>query len=87
MNAGFLAQSLNEVTLSDSAPADQDQVGPAPDEISRGQLFDLQPAEGFGIRVPVEALKRFVLRKVGITTGMQSRLRQPNRTVERFTLD
>ena len=63
VNAGLLPQSLNNVTLSDSAPTHQNQIGPAPDEIPRGQFFDLHPVEGFRIELPVEALQRFILRK------------------------
>ena len=59
--AGFLPQSLNDVTLSDSAPTNQNQVAPAPDEIAGGQLFDLHPVERLGIELPVETLQTLVL--------------------------
>jgi hypothetical protein len=34
MDAGFLPQCLDHVTLSNAAPAGQDQVGPAADEVT-----------------------------------------------------
>ena len=42
------------MTLSDSAPADHDQVVAAPDEIAGGQFLDLHAVEGFGIELPVK---------------------------------
>ena len=58
MHAGLLPYRLDDVTFPDPAPADQDQVGAAPDEVARGQLFDLHAVEGFGIELPVESLQR-----------------------------
>src|ERR1017187_2745213 len=45
LDAALLSQRLNDVTLSDSTPADQDQVIAAPDEIAAGQFFDLHAVE------------------------------------------
>ena len=39
MDASLLPQGLNDVTLSQSAPANHDQVGPAPDEVDGSQFF------------------------------------------------
>src|SRR5260221_3608012 len=64
MHAGLLSYRLDDVTLADPAPAHQDQVGVAPDEIARGELFDLHAVEGFGVELPVESLQNFLLRKV-----------------------
>src|ERR1035438_188848 len=63
LDAGLLSQGLNNVTLSNSTPAHQDQVIAAPDEIAGGQFFDLHAVEGFGIELPVEPLQGLAVRK------------------------
>src|ERR1039458_6234216 len=58
-------QRLDDVTLSASPPADQDQVIAAPDEIAAGQFFDLHAVEGFGVELPVEPFQGLAVRKTG----------------------
>src|ERR1017187_770828 len=57
MNAALLSHRLDDVTLSDSTPADQDQVIAAPDEIAAGQFFDLHAVEGFGVNCQLNPSK------------------------------
>ena len=64
MDTGLLPQGLNNVTLSNSAPTHQDQIGSTPDEISGSQLFDLLAVKGLGVELPVEAFQGFVLSEV-----------------------
>src|SRR5207248_3923674 len=64
MDTGLLPQGLNNVTLSNSAPTHQDQIGATPDEISGSQLFDLLAVKGLGVELPVEAFQGFVLSEV-----------------------
>src|ERR1039457_7208987 len=65
LDADLLSQRLDDVTLSDSTPADQDQVIAAPDEIAAGQFFDLHAVEGFGVELPVEPFQGLAVRKTG----------------------
>src|SRR5262245_52052611 len=67
MDAGLLPQGLNDVALADSAPADQDQVGPAPDKIACCQFLDLHTVESFRIELPIKAFQRLILRKAGLS--------------------
>src|ERR1039458_5981410 len=46
LDADLLSQRLDDVTLCDSTPADQDQVIAARYEIAAGQFFDLHAVEG-----------------------------------------
>ena len=64
MDTGLLAQGLNNVTLPNSTPTQQDQIGSTPDEVSGSQLFDLPAVEGLGVELPVEAFQGFVLSEV-----------------------
>jgi hypothetical protein len=63
LDADLLPQGLNDVTFSDAAPADHDQVVAAPDEIAGGQFLNLHAVEGFGIEPPVEPLQGLGVRK------------------------
>src|ERR1022692_3592037 len=65
LDADLLSQRLDDVTLSDSTPADQDQVIAAPDEIAAGQFFDLHAVEGFVVELPVEPFQGLAVRKTG----------------------
>src|SRR5262245_54873713 len=64
MHAGLLPYRLDDVAFPDSAPADQDQIAPAPDEITCGQLFDPHAVESLGIELPVESLQGLLLCKM-----------------------
>jgi hypothetical protein len=59
-----LPQDLDNVTLPNSTPTHQDQIGSTPDEISGSQLLDLPAVEGLGVELPVEAFQGFVLSEV-----------------------
>ena len=66
MDAGLLPKRLNDMTFSDTAPTDHDQVGPAANKIAGGQFFQLHPVKGLGVEVPVEGFQGFVLGKAGL---------------------
>ena len=66
MYAGPLPQGLHDVALAYAAPADQDQVGTAPDEIAGGQFFNLHAVKGFRVELPVEAFQGFTLGETGL---------------------
>jgi len=63
LDASLRSQGLHDATFSDSAPAGQNRVGPAPEEIARGQFFDVHAAESLGIALPVEPCQCFILRQ------------------------
>src|SRR5580658_5238293 len=77
MHAGFLPQSLNDVTLPNAAPTHHHQVGLAADEVAGGQLFQLHPVKCFRIEGPVEALHSFVLGKAGFPDASRHRAFPP----------
>ena len=65
------------LTFPDTAPTYKHQVGPAPDEIAGGQLFDLQAVEGLGIELPVEGLQGFALRETRLPDATLHRVFMP----------
>ena len=50
MDAGLLPQGLNNVTLPNPTPTQQDLIGSTPNEVSGSQLFDLPAVEGLGVQ-------------------------------------
>jgi hypothetical protein len=63
-DTGLLPQGLNNVTLTNPTPTQQDQIGSTSDEVSGSQLFDLPAVEGFGVELPIEAFQGFIFGKV-----------------------
>ena len=63
--ASLHPDGLDDVAFSDARLSDQDQVGAASDELTRGKLLDLNAVEGFTIEVPVEVLDQLSFGELG----------------------
>ena len=55
------------MSLADSALTDHQEIIATPDEVPRGQFFDLGAVDCRGVELPVETFQRFVCGEVRIT--------------------